>query len=206
MADCDWNKRGYQPSRWNKVFKALGLAVALTVFLSMFNWWAFFSNNGPLMVKIIVGVFDLVLVLVWGQFFLTLARALKFSDSRIDYARFPYSMNETILIRWQAAAGIGKFAQGSFTLRCLEEWWEMRGTGKNRSNNLVKEEIWSGSWQLEPSDQLLPGKTREFSFAPPPDAQPTNLSAPKPRYWELEVRLEMSGPDFVETYLVPVYQ
>ncbi len=206
LADYNWNKRGYQPSRWSKVFKASGLAIALTVFLSIFNWWAFFSKYGPFMVKCIVGLFDLILLAVWGQFFLTLARALKFSDSRIDFARFPYSISEPILIRWPAPNGISKPVKGSFTLRCLEEWWETTTTGSKRSTYLVKQEIWSGNWQLDPADELLPGKIREFSFAPAAEALPTNFHAPKPIYWEFEVNLEMSGPDFVETYLVPVYQ
>jgi len=206
LADYDWNKRGYQPSRWSKVFKALGPAVALTVFLSIFNWWAFFSKGGPFMVKCIVGLFDLILVAVWGNFFLMLARALRFSDSRLDFARFPYSISQPILIRWPVPSGISKPVKGSFTLRCLEEWWETTTTGKNNSRCLVKEEIWSGNWQLDPADELLPGKTREFSFAPAAEALPTNFHAPKPICWEFEVKLEMSGPDFVETYLVPVYQ
>lgn len=205
LADYDWNKRGYQPSRWNKVFKSFGIGVALTVFLSIFNWWAFFSGS-PLMVKLIVGFFDLILVVVWGQFILTLARALRFNDSRIDFARFPYSINEPILIRWQAANGISKPVKGSFTLRCLQEWWETTNSGNKRSTYLVKEEIWSGTWQLEPADELLPGKTREFRFEPAADAKATSLSAKKPIYWEFEVKLAMAGPDFVETYLVPVYQ
>jgi len=205
LADYDWDKRGYEPSRWSKVFKAFVIALAFTVFLSIFNWWAFFSRDGPLMVKCIVGLFDLILVAVWGQFILMLARALRFSGSRIDFARFPYSINEPVIIHWQAASGISRPTKGSFTLRCLEQWWETTRTGSKRTTYQVKEEIWSGTWQLDLTDELLASKTREFSFAPAPDALPTNFHAPKPIYWEFEVKLEMSGPDFIETYLVPVY-
>ena len=80
------------------------------------------------------------------------------------------------------------------------------GSGKNRSTRLVKEEIWSGTWQLEATDQLLAGKLHEFRFVPAAEAVPTNFHAPNPIYWEFEVKLAMAGPDFVETYLVPVYQ
>lgn len=206
LADYNWNRRGYQPSRWRKVFKALTGAVALTVFLSIFNWWAFFSKDGPFMVKCIVGLFDLILVVLWGNFFLTLARALRFSNSRIDFTRFPYSVREPIVILWPVAHGISQPTKGSFTLRCLEESWTTSGSGKNRSTRLVKEEIWSGTWRLEATDQLLAGKLHEFRFVPAAEAVPTNFHAPKPIYWEFEVKLAMAGPDFVETYLVPVYQ
>ncbi|HLP76950.1 MAG TPA: hypothetical protein VK327_08530 [Candidatus Paceibacterota bacterium] len=205
LADYRWDRRGFQPSRWSKVFKTLGGAIGLSVFLSMFNWWAFFSKDGVLMVKIIVGIFDLVLAFAWGYFFLNLSRALIFGESRIEFTRFPYSSSEPILIRWLVANGISNPRQGSFTLRCVEEWWEASGSGDNRSNHLVHEEIWSGTWQLEPSDQLISGKLQELRFEPPVSAPPTNLSAAKPIYWELEVKIELAGPDFVETYLVPVY-
>jgi hypothetical protein len=95
---------------------------------------------------------------------------------------------------------------GSFTLRCVQEWWETSGTGRGRSNYLVREEVWSGTWQLESTDELPASKRREFSFVPAGDAISTNFHAPKPVYWEFEVKLEMSGPDFIETYLVPVYE
>lgn len=205
LTDYDWDRRGFQPSRAKQLFKTLGFAVGLSVFLSMFNWWAF-GMNGPLMVKIIVSIFDLALLALWFQFFLTLARALRFSASRIDFARFPYATNDTILIRWPAPRGMGKPHKGTFTLRCVQEWWERTGSGKNRSTTLIQEELCSGTWELDPKDELPPGKIREFSFPPFPGAQPTSLSSPPAFYWEFEVKLEMSGPDFVESYLVPVYQ
>jgi len=206
MADYPWDIRGYQPSRWGKAFKVGTAALALSIFLSIFNWWAFFSNDGSLFVKLIVGVFDLVLIFAWGHFILTLVRAIRFNASRIDYTEFPYSTGSVVLIRWQSPSGITKPSRGSFVLRCVEEWTETTGSGDNRSTRVVQEEIWSGAWQLDPTDELLPGKLREFNFAPPPNALPTSLSVGKTIYWEFEVKLEMSGPDFVETYLVPVYQ
>jgi hypothetical protein len=33
----------------------------------------------------------------------------------------------------------------------------------------------------------------------------TRLSADKPLFWELEVKLKLPGLDFSETYLVPIY-
>jgi hypothetical protein len=39
----------------------------------------------------------------------------------------------------------------------------------------------------------------------PPDARTTHLDAGKPLFWELEVKLELPGLNFNETYLVPVY-
>jgi hypothetical protein len=45
----------------------------------------------------------------------------------------------------------------------------------------------------------------ELRYDLPADARPTQLSGDKPLYWELEVKLDLPGLDFNETYLVPVY-
>jgi hypothetical protein len=204
LADNDWNPRGCQGSRWPKVFKAVTAAIFLTVFLSLFNWWAFLAN-GPWMVKAMVVLFDLFLVAVWGQAVLALGRALKFGGSRIEFTRFPYRVSEPVVLRWQAAAGIHEPRKGAFTLRCVEEWYEASGSGRNRSRHLVHEEVWSGAWQVEQAPEVVAGKTLELRFSPPADAPGTALSATKPVFWELEVKLDLPGFDFVETYLVPVY-
>jgi hypothetical protein len=82
---------------------------------------------------------------------------------------------------------------------------ESHGSGKNRSVILVHEEVWSAKWLLEqPRNFQLKDKV-ELRYELPATAQPTNLSAGKPVFWELQVQLDLPGLDFNETYLVPVY-
>jgi hypothetical protein len=86
--------------------------------------------------------------------------------------------------------------RGSFTLRCVEEWWETSGSGNNRSTRLVKKSVWSGTWQLE-SDRSIAGGQAPANFALSPartPRPPTSSAAEKPIYWEFEVKLEMAGP------------
>src|SRR5208337_3191331 len=40
LADYAWHPEGFEVSEWPGLAKAVALAMALTVFLSMFNWWA----------------------------------------------------------------------------------------------------------------------------------------------------------------------
>lgn len=204
MRDYLWNPRGSQPSRFGNAFKTGISAIFFTLFLSAFNWWAF-GKHGPLLLVVIVAIFDAILAFIWAQFFLILSRAIRFSSSRIEFTQFPYSPGQPIVIRWQAD-GISQPSQGSFTLRCVQEWWEVSGTGKNRSRRLVQESAWSGAWKVGSQDQLAAGKHYEFKFQPPADAPSTSLGSNKVFFWEFAVELEMSGPDFVESYLVPVYR
>jgi hypothetical protein len=204
LVDYPWHPEGFEVSEWPGVAKAAGLAIGLTIFLSMFNWWAFFAR-GPLMVKGIVMLFDCFGLFMWWQAGRQLGSAIKFGHSRIVFTRFPYRLREPVIIRWQPDAGVNQLQQGTFTLRCVEEWMESSGTGKNRTTKVVHEEIWSAKWVLEQPRNLQLKDAVELRYELPADALPTLLSADKPVFWELEVRLDLPGLDFKQTYLVPIY-
>ena len=204
LADYPWHPDGFAVSEWTGAAKAVGLAIGLTVFLSIFNWWAF-AAGGPWMVKGITLLFDAFALAMWWKAGQQVWSALKFGHSRIVFTRFPYRLPEPVVIRWQPADGIAQINKGMFTLRCVEEWWEVRGSGKNRSSTLVHEEIWSGKWVLEQPRKLQLKDAVELRYDLPADARPTQLSADRPVFWELEVSLDLPGLDFSETYLVPIY-
>jgi hypothetical protein len=204
LADYHWHPDGFEVSEWPRAAKAAAIAIGLTIFLSMFNWWAF-AAHGPWMVKAIVTLFDCVALAMWWLAARQLGRALKFGRSRIIFTCFPYRLTEPVIIRWQPRAGVTQMRKGAFTLRCVQEWMESSGTGSNRSTSIVHEELWSGKWLLEQPHKLELKDAVELRYEPPADAQPTQLSAHRPVYWELEAKLELPGLDFQETYLVPIY-
>lgn len=204
VADYGWDPRGFVPSRWGPPAKALGVAAFLSLFLSIFNWLAF-VNNGPVASKAVVGLFDLANIWVWCVAGFKIARALKFGDSRLEFLKFPYPLDEPLVIRWWPATGIARVDQGTFTLRCVEEWQESRGQGDNQTSILIHEEIWSGVWSLDQATTFPRLESMELRCDLPADAVTTQLSADKPIFWELEVKLDLPGLDFVETYLVPLY-
>jgi hypothetical protein len=204
LTDYPWHPDGFEVSEWPGVAKAMGLAIGLTIFLSMFNWWAF-GAGGPWMVKAITLFFDCFGLAMWWQAAQQLGRALKFGHSRITFTRFPYRLPEPIVLRWQPADGVTQVNKGTFTLRCVLEWMESSGSGKSRTTNLVHEETWSGKWVLEQPRKLQLKDAVELRYELPAQAQPTQLSADKPVFWELEVNLDLPDLDFKETYLVPIY-
>jgi hypothetical protein len=177
----------------------------MTLFLSAFNYFAFFKAGTPWLFKGVIALFDLIAVAFWYAAVMAVGRALKFGGSRIAFSSFPYRLGKPIVIHWHPAAGINQANKGSFTLRCVEEWYEVRGTGKNRSRQIVHEEIWSGTWQLEQPRAFQQGAKVDFSFDVPGDLHSTMLSADRPIFWEFEAKLDLPGFDFEETYLVPVY-
>jgi hypothetical protein len=204
LEDYDWDPRGFRSHCWAKTIKSFAGAGFLALFLSMFNWWAW-GPHGPWPLKVFVSLFDLWLVFALWQALLTLSRALRFGDSRIEFVHFPYHSNETIVVRWLTPSGMARANKGTFALRCVREFYETTGTGSNRTRYIVHEEQWSGTWQLDQAENFPPGKNIELEFQPATGPPVTCLSGPAIFYWEFEVNLSMPGPDFVETYLVPVY-
>ncbi|OGV75370.1 MAG: hypothetical protein A3K19_08910 [Lentisphaerae bacterium RIFOXYB12_FULL_65_16] len=204
FADYAWDPHGFEAARWQTAGHAVGGAVILTLFLSVFNYWAF-GAGGPWPVKALVVLFDLIAVAAWWEAGLRLGRALKFGGSRIVFDRFPYPQSEPIVIRWVPADGIDQARNGAFTLRCVEEWFESSGSGEDRSTTMVHEEIWRETWRFDRAATFRPMRDVALRFEPPDDLPPTRLSVDRPTFWELEVKLDLPGLDFVETYLVPVY-
>jgi hypothetical protein len=204
LTDYNWHPEGFAISEWNIVVQYFASAMFLTLFLSLFNWWAFIAK-GPWMVKIIVCLFDLIGLAMWVRAIKQLLRAMKFGRSRIAFAAFPYHLNQPVAIRWQPSRGIGQLKKGTFTLRCVEEWMETSGSGSDRMTSVVHEEIWSAQAIVDQPRRFQPGEEMELKYDLPSDAHPTCLAADRPIFWELQVKLDLPGVGFDETYLVPVY-
>ena len=204
LADYHWHPEGFQVSAWTGAAKAFSVAIGVAVFLSIFNWWAFWAN-GPWMVKAIVALFDCFGLALWWWAARQLGHALKFGHSRIDFTRFPYRVSEPVIIRWRPNDRISEVLRGTFTLRCVEEWTESRGRGKTRHTLLIQEEIWSAKWIIDKPRKVQVKDSIELRYDLPEDARTTDLRADRPIFWELDVQLDLPGLDFRETYLVPIY-
>ena len=203
LLDHAWDVRGYSPPRWKRAVQLVMMASFMSLFFSVMNWIAFFAH-APVLFKIIAPVFDLILLLVWWKAGVEMARAVRFGNSRVTFEHFPYRMNETVQLGWIAPRSITRAEKGSFTLRCVEEYYEERGSGKDRSLWLVHDEL-SAEVQSFAAQDFAPGRTVPLRFTPATDAPATKLAGDRPIFWELEVKLARAGLDFEERYLIPVY-
>ena len=203
LADYRWHPDGFEVSEWSALAKSLGGMAFATVFLSALTWFAFSAKDR--IFKAVAIIFDCVLMFGWWHTARQLGRALKFGHSRVEFGSFPCRLPNPVVIRWQPFGRINRVNKGTFTLRCVEEFGESHGSGKNRTVTLVHEEIWSAKWILEQPRNLQLKDKVELRYELPTDARSTQLSADKPVFWELEVKLDLPGLDFNETYLVPVY-
>ncbi len=205
LQDYKWNPKKFAPPRWWPVITSVCGVVFLALFLSMFNWWVFL-DNGPWPLKAMVSLFDLFLLFFVYQAALKIMHAAKFGGSQIQFTEFPYSIEKPVNLRWRPATGISRVNKGSFTLRCIEEFWEATGSvNDDRSGYLVHEEIWSETKFCDEALMLQPDEEIPLHFEIPTTIPATSLSADRPIFWELEVKLDLPGLDFKERYLIPVY-
>jgi hypothetical protein len=206
FADYDWDPTGFSVSRWHGLVRFISGAAFFTLFMSIFNWWAFVAD-GPWLVKIVTGAFDALTLVIWGQTILRIGRAMKFHGSRVTFDRFPYRPGATAVLHWCGAQGVRLARRGSFTLRCVQESIEHRGSGSNRSVWLVRDQVWAATLSFDSAQEFAPDEDVILSFDVPADGLSTTLSdRERPICWELVVKLDLRGFDFAETYLVPVYK
>jgi hypothetical protein len=184
--------------------RSIALALIFGAMMAVFNWHAFFRDNGWFL-KFIVALFDALLAYVIWHAITTIGRALKFSESRVEFARFPFRRSQPVVLRWRIPSGMTRVNAGTFTLRCIREGYEQHGSDKDSSRHLVHEQIWSSVSRIAQPQNLTPGKLEEIRFELPAEVPVTNLTSAKPVFWELAAELDLAGLDFKETYLVPVY-
>ncbi|MCO5169057.1 MAG: hypothetical protein M9894_22165 [Planctomycetes bacterium] len=202
LADHDWDPRVVR-DRAQGVLGPFGAAGFMTLFLSIFNGLVFFGDEDvPVFAMVIVGLFDLLLLFVWGYAFYVLGRRLKYGEGQLRLGSFPFFAGQPLRVTAELPRALRDFPELKATLRYVEQVWETRGTGKNRSRTLVAYERWAEQRVL-PAEEV--GREVELEFQVPPGAPPTDLSASPARYWELQLDAETPGIDYHALFLVPVY-
>ena len=211
------NEPWYWDHAWNKQFAVSGgpgaaiqgFAVAgfLALFLSMFNWAAFFSGKPdvPIWVKGLIGLFDLITLLVLGGAFYALFQYFKYGKSRLHFARFPFRPGGTFEAGLEASRRLYRAETIVVVLRYIEEIVVTTGSGKNRSTRIDLFSLHEIRQQIDPrhlnpdSDLGLP-----ITMRLPADL-PTRLHEKPRRYWELDVSADTPGIDYSARFLIPVY-
>ncbi|MCP3892650.1 MAG: hypothetical protein GY702_27805 [Desulfobulbaceae bacterium] len=206
LKDYPWDPKGMMKSPWSRVGKSLFATLFLAVFLAPFNWWAWSYHESELMIKIIVSVFDIILVFVFIELVRRVLVALKYSKSGITYETFPALTGSRIDIKWLPPSGIEDSTSITFVLRCVEEWTESKGTVEHQRNRLIHEQLWAATQKMEGRIFCQHHNPILLSFDIPDTVPESNLANKrKIIFWELDVFTEAFGVDFQEYYLVPVY-
>ena len=90
-------------------------------------------------------------------------------------------------------------------MRFVEEQYETRGSGKNRSQQVICYQRYHENRTLKGKD-ISPSGTLSLEWDLPNEAElTTSLSHRPARFWELEVKADTPGVDYHSRFLLPVY-
>lgn len=198
--DHPWDERGSRDESGWRIGRVVWCSGFLALFAIPFNWVGFLSPERPVIFAMVAVLMDCLLVgCVWRAMYLIGQRA-KYGPMMLRFRRFPFRPGGEVEVHMARPARLAGIEAPVAVLRCVQERYDMRGGGEDRSQMVVAYELWSDR-------QAATFRWGEFvwRFALPEGVPGTALSERPPRYWELELRVEMPGVDFGGTFLVPVY-
>lgn len=172
----------------------------ITVFMIPFNWWAWFSGDGVLPVKLITTLFDGLALAMLGHGFYQLGRGLKYGVSRLVLPSVPLRLGTRPAVKLESADRVR--GQLSASLRCVEERVVTDHSGGKRSQRVECFVLHEKSWTIERSPT---GADLAIALELPAAAPSTDFGRHPPRYWELELAAETPGIDYHAVFLLPVY-
>lgn len=165
----------------------------------------FGSGEGAVVAWVILGFFDLLWVLVGLYMVYAFLRARKYAGGELRWAQFPYMVGQPVKLTLQLPPALLSLIDRptiEVALRCLHDQWITTGSGKNRSTSravMLLHELRAPADSPGGEDRL------QLSFELPPGVPSTDLISSDPTYWELEVKAETPGIDYLAQYLVPIY-
>ena len=203
MWDYEWEPLGISENKKKEVMSAFIATVVYTLFLSPFNWWAFFSEEiTPFWLKGVVILFDLIILLVAYEFIRKLSQYLKYGDSRLRFKEFPFFLRGKMIVSLTGAPT--QFDVMTMNLRCIEEAYEVRYSGRKKSEEVICYQLYGEEKVLRSHN--VGGSKILMEWLLPDDPEYTTLLSERPaRFWELEIKAETKGVDYESRFLLPIY-
>lgn len=187
----------------------LGLA-GIGLFLAPFHIllaWIGFEPEGAIIGWIVLGLFDLIIVAATVYLIYTILRSLKYAGAELRWPQFPLMVGQPVTFRFTQPPALQRLVDQpalQVALRCLHDVTITTGSGKNRTVKRVVKVLHELPLTVPPGSADEDGKV-ELSFQLPPGAPATDLVSSDPTYWELEIKAETPGIDYLGQYLVPIY-
>lgn len=206
LADYRWDHKGISDDTFKKVANAFWGSLGIIVFLIPFHWLIFSIKDMPGILKAFILLFDSFLVACLGYAVYLLLRFLKYGTSYLQFTQFPFFLGEELQATLTSRA-IKGLKDMTVTLRCIEEKYEVRGTGKNRSVQVVSYQIYADTLTIENAGGGQYNRVYlPVAFLLPADKNfVTALSARPAKYWQMEFKASTPGIDYSTSFLIPVY-
>lgn len=204
--DFHWSRTGITDETVQTIGKTIFSLTVIGFFLIPFHAvFLFDSDSGTMdnvwVAYVVLGLFDALLIggLIYVIYFVL--RRLRFGKTKVLFGNFPFFIGENLDVSFEGSRKLANISQLDVTLRCVEEAFEARGSGRNRSMELVGYQIYHDQRKHATDTE---GRA-SFSFPLPAEIPGTQLIESPPIYWELVVRAVLPGVDYEGVFLMPVY-
>src|SRR5688572_14491083 len=150
-ADHSWDPAGATHSPGSSLPGQVAVALFIAALLAPFNYFSFYAPppDMPTWARLLVGFFDLILILVLAGIVMTLVQQAKYGRSRPALQSFPFFLGDKLSARLGSSRPIGQFKKMTFTLRCIEERTEKSHSGGKTTIRTVCDHLWSDEVTLE---------------------------------------------------------
>ena len=151
--------------------------------------------------------FDLVFVVLIFYVLYNFLKYAKYGSSKLRFSSFPYFLGNKFDATLVTSKPISTDDVIHTTLRFIEEKYEIRGSGDNKSSQVVTYQIYAEEKKISTTPNYQYGSLQiPISFdLPTGDQYKTQLSERPAKYWELEVKAQTPGIDYKSSFLLPIY-
>ncbi len=163
-SDYPWNPKAMMKSPWSQVGRSFLPMTFFTIFLIPGNWWVWRSENVPLLIIILLALFDLGFLLGVAELIRRMLTALKYGKTAIEYGRFPFFTGNRVELGWRPPSGLNTAEKITFTLRCVEEWLELTGLTGDRSEEIFHDQLWAATRTSKGTVTCRPNRLIRLSF------------------------------------------
>lgn len=198
LADHPWDAEGGRDIAADEIHGSLGFTAACACFAVPMTRAAFFAAARIPPLAFIAVVMDLMLAIGAWQVVRHLRRRVRYGRGRVELPAAPWAPGDEVDVPLEGLGARARALPLVATLRCIEERWETRGTGRTRSTALERYALW------EARQSLPPGADR-VRFRLPDEAPACALAERPGRCWELELAGERERDDYLARFLLPVY-
>ena len=202
--DYDWRAQGSTDNILKKALSTLVGLLVFGIFLAPFNWIAFVSEHGFGFWQILVGFFDCVIMLgVGGRFITKLKQYLTIGNSTLGYNDFPFYLGRTMSVTLKSVPS--EVTNLQLDLRCIEEAYEVHGSGEHKKSEVVCYEVYKDS-QIIQQENIQSGGDLHLSWNLPNDKALSSTPSERPaKFWELEVKADRGDSTYHNRFVLPIY-
>lgn len=194
--DYPWRPEGMDPDYTKAGGSILGPA-ALFSFIALFNiGW----GSDSLVLKAFLVIFDLFGLLLLADILRRIWQVVRHRRPRIRWTTFPAFLGERLEGVVHFARPLAARGPVKATLRSVRD----EGRSGGQQANVVEEPfvLYTQKRELGAAGPLA---SLEIAFDVPTDLPGTDFHAAQPTYWQVQVEVPVTGPDFETVFLAPVY-